>query len=147
MLRSLGPPLAVTLDRDTTTFLLFAGSATVATIAALIRYGLMPYLREQLDLARQTHQQVSAPADADASTMREELTEVRGQLNTLAGKVADAADEFSAMAMMFDGHLDWSQEEVDRLWAELRRQADAGERPHPRPHGPKHRGETNANGE
>lgn len=112
------------MDKDTIGLVILVGGAISAVIGGSIRYGLLPYLRENLQQTREIHQQVtSGPSSAsDPSTMREELVEVREEVHQLADKVSDAADEFSAMALMFDGHLDWSQEEVDKLWAELHRQ-------------------------
>lgn len=111
------------MDKDTIGLVILVGGAASALIGGVIRYGLLPYLRENLQQTREIHQQVtSGPSSAsDPSTMREELVEVREEVHQLGDKVRDAADEFSAMALMFDGHLDWSQEEVDRLWAELNR--------------------------
>lgn len=106
-------------------------------VGLVVRYALLPYLREQLQLNREIHQQVvttEPSSPAEPSTMREELTQ-------LGGEIEDATLELRAMALMFDGHLEWSQEEVDRIWAELNRQRAAGVRPQDR-HTRKHRKDT-----
>lgn len=116
---------------------LAAGAVTLALglctlIGLMIRYALLPYLREQLRTTREIHEQVTAGASAtdEPATMREELTH-------LGGEIEDATLELRAMALMFDGHLEWSQEQVDALWAELKRQRAAGDRPTR----PRHRGD------
>lgn len=134
------------MDKETLGVAILAGSAVCATVAGLIRYGLLPYLREQLALNREIHQQVTAissPAD-QPPTMHEQVNDLAVRVEDVAGKVdehtgelEDATLELRAMALMFDGHLDWAQREVDKLrnerqrmvdelWAELRRQRDAG---------------------
>lgn len=128
-----------------------------AIVAGLIRFGLLPYLREQLQATREIHQQVTAGPSAtdEPSTLREELSELRAEVGDVkhrtdqhAGELDDAVLELRAMALMFDGHLDWSAEQVewsqaqvDALWAELGRQRAAGLRPDFR-HSHKHRKDT-----
>jgi hypothetical protein len=126
---------AVTIDRDTGAFLLLAASALVATIAAMIRYGLLPYLRDQLIRPMQESNR-ELTGGKDAPSLRDELHQLRRIADDHSGEIEDATLELRAMALMFDGHLEWSQAEVDRLWAELKRQRAAGERP-PKP---RHRG-------
>lgn len=119
--------------------------AVFAIIGGVVRYVLMPYLRAELiEPTRETNRQLTGsetPAPADP-TLREQLDELRGE-------IGDATLELRAMAMMFDGHIEWAQEEadtirrerqaiVDEIWAELKRQRDAGTRPAP----PRHRGDT-----
>lgn len=127
------------MDKDTLGLAILVAGALSATVAGLIRYGLLPYLREQLQQTREIHQQITQhpTGSAEPSTLRE-------QVNELGGEIEDATLELRAMALMFDGHLDWAQREVDKLrserqqavdelWAELKRQRDAGRRsPHHR---------------
>lgn len=127
---------SVTIDRDAGTFLILAGGALVGTVVALIRYGLVPYLRDQLIAPMQETNRELTGGD-NAPSVREQLDELREVADSHAGEIEDATLELRAMALMFDGHLEWSQTEVDRLWAELKRQREAGERPDR----PKHRGE------
>lgn len=113
--------------------------AMFAVIGTVVRYVLMPYLRSELiEPTRETNRQLTGsetPAPADP-TMREQLDELRGE-------IGDATLELRAMAMMFDGHIEWAQDEadtiraerqqlVDEIWAELKRQRDAGTRSAPR---------------
>lgn len=116
----------------------------LAIVGAAYKWILLPNLREQV--VKPLHE------------ARRELTggkhdpSIRDQLGELSGEIEDATLELRAMALMFDGHLDWAQREVDKIraerqqlvdeiWAELRRQRDAGDRPDS-PHPPRHRGET-----
>lgn len=123
------------MDKDAIGLVVLVGGAVCGVTAGLIRYGLLPYLREQLQQTREIHREVSpAPSPpAEPPTMREQLVELAGKVDEHAGELEDATLELRAMALMFDGHLEWSQREVDKLWAELNRQRDAGERPDRRP--------------
>lgn len=124
------------MGNDTIALVLAAASLFAGLVAGLIRYGLLPYLREQLQLNREIHQQITPSPPTGASTMRDELGELREELRNVDSKVEDVAAEVGMVGRMFDGHLDWSQGEVDRLWAELGRARDAGELP---PVPPRHR--------
>jgi hypothetical protein len=122
------------MDRDTLGVGILVASAICATVAGLIRYGLLPYLREQLQATREIHQQVTTGSTTatEPATMREELAEVRERVDQHAGELDDAVLELRAMALMFDGHLEWSQAEVDRIWSVLNQQVRAGLRPDPK---------------
>lgn len=113
------------MDKETLGLVVLVGSALCAVIGGIIRYGLLPYLREQLQQTREIHQQITATpsTDAEPPTMREELTEIRDEVDEVAGAVKDTSAEVNALGRMFDGHLDWAQEEVDKIWAEMRRRA------------------------
>lgn len=106
-----------------------AALGVLALIGAAYKWVLLPNLREQV--VKPLHE------------ARRELTggkhdpSIRDQLDELSGEIEDATLELRAMALMFDGHLEWSQAEVDALWRELKRQRDAGERPPP----PRHKGD------
>lgn len=116
---------------------LAAGAVTLALgvltlLGLVVRYVLLPYLREQLKLTRETHAQITT----DPSTPAAEPT-LREEVGKLGGEIEDATLELRSMALMFDGHLDWAQREVDRLrrerqemvdaiWRELRRQTASG---------------------
>lgn len=125
--------------------------ALFGVVGIVIRFGLLPYLRSELAPSREAaHQLIGTSEPNEEPTVREQLDELKATVQGVTGEVQDAAAELGAMAMMFDGHLDWAQAEVDKLraerqelvdelWAELRRQRDAGERP-PAPQ-PRHRGE------
>jgi hypothetical protein len=123
-----------------------------AIIGGIIRYGLIPYLRRELiEPAQETNRQITGtdtPEHEPGPTFREELAQLRHEITSVSGEVSTAAAELAAMAMMFDGHIEWSQEDhdairrerqeiVDRLWRELRRQREDGDCGAPR-HG-KHR--------
>jgi hypothetical protein len=118
---------------------LAAGAVTLTLglltlIGLVIRYALLPYLREQLRLTRETHSQLTMESSPEAEpTVRDDITEIREQQHKHAQEIEDAALELRAMALMFDGHLEWAQHEVDRLrrerqdmvdeiWNELKRQ-------------------------
>jgi hypothetical protein len=113
-----------------------------AIIGGIIRYGLIPYLRRELiEPAQETNRQITGtdtPEHEPGPTFREELAQLRQEVTSVSGEVSTAAAELAAMAMMFDGHIEWSQEDhdairrerqeiVDRIWAELRRQHERGE--------------------
>lgn len=113
-----------------------------AIVGLVIRFGLVPYLRTELiEPAQQTNREV---------TGGEHEPGVRELVDQLSGEIEDATLELRAMALMFDGHLEWAEQEaeeirrerqamVDELWAELRRQRAEGIRP-PAPGVPRHRG-------
>jgi hypothetical protein len=105
-----------------------------AIVGILVRV-LVIYLRSELiEPTLETNRQItgtSTPEPETGPTFREQLEqqlhEVHERVDSVSGEVTTAAAELSAMAMMFDGHLEWSQEEVDRLWAALKRQRDRDE--------------------
>lgn len=125
------PALSVTLDWGDLAVATTAILGLAAIVGGIVRFGLVPYLEERLVRpAQQTNRIVTGGEDEP---------DVRQMVDQLTGEIEDATLELRAMALMFDGHLEWSQAEVDKLWAELRRQADAGARPDPRH---KHRKDT-----
>lgn len=98
------------------------GAATGAVLGVcgivglLYRFVLLPNLRSELVVpVAETHRQVTGPESSSASdpTLREQVDDLHDQ-------VRDTATKLAAMGRMFDGHLDWAQDEVDALWAELR---------------------------
>lgn len=110
----------------------FLGILAAASTAALgvltilglvVRFVLLPYLREHLvQPVQETHKQVTENHHSnDRPTVLDRIDDVSGQ-------VAENTRETRALARMFDGHLDWSQHEVDRLWTALQAQRDRGER-------------------
>lgn len=135
-------PLSVTLDWAD----LAVGSTAILGVAAIVggivRFGLIPYLRSELIVPAQETNRELIGGDHDPS-IRDQLDKlVEGQAQH-SGEIEDATLELRAMALMFDGHLDWAQREVDKLrrerqemvdelWIELNRQRAAGLRPDPR---------------
>lgn len=125
---------------------LTAGALGVlALLGALYRWVLLPNLREELRPMHQVNREISG--GPDEPSVREKLDQLATKQDELATKqdehaqeIEDAALEMRAMALMFDGHLAWAQEEADRIrherqtmvdaiWEELGRQRTAGERP------------------
>lgn len=104
--------------------------AVCGVVGLVVRFVLVPYLRTELAPTREVaHQLTGRSRPHEDPTVREELQEVRRLVDEHAEQLDRAAIEVRSMARAFDGHLDWSQEEVDRLWAELNRQRAAGLRP------------------
>lgn len=74
-----------------------------------VRFALLPYLKEHvIDPVKQTNKQVTVNHHSSKEP-------------TVLDRIDDVHRELSALARMFDGHLDWSQREVDQLWRELKR--------------------------
>lgn len=63
----------------------------------MIRYALLPYMKSQL------------------------IDPVITQLATIGQIANDAMSQVRIIGNMWDGHQEWSQREVDRIWAELMR--------------------------
>jgi hypothetical protein len=110
----------------------------LALLGAFYRWVLLPNLREELRPMHQVNREISG--GPHEPSVRDKLDELASKQDDHAQEIEDAALEMRAMALMFDGHLTWAQEEVDRLraerqtmvdaiWAELNRQRTAGERP------------------
>lgn len=73
---------------------LLGGAATF-----LIRYALLPYLESN----------VVKPALGKLDQISDEMS----------SRAAQMSDDMRAMARAYDGHLEWSQGEVDRIWRAL----------------------------
>lgn len=84
----------------------------LALIGLAVRFILLPYLREHLiEPVKETRKQVTVNHhSSETPTVLDRIDDVSQQVHRLAG--------------MFDGHLDWSQREVDALWAALKRKAN-----------------------
>lgn len=112
------------------------GMSTIVGLA--VRFILVPYLRTELvEPTREINRQVTGTdsgQDSPDATIRDEVGTLRGEVRGLSGEIEDATLELRAMATMFDGHLAWSQDEVDRIWSELKRQRALGLRPAPGRH-------------
>lgn len=104
-------------------------------IVALIVRALVAYLRRELvePTAVMTHELTGG---TEEPSLRELVDELGRKHDEHSGEIEDATLELRAMALMFDGHLEWAQREVDQLrrerqqavdelWAELRRQREA----------------------
>lgn len=87
------------------------GSAVSLSVLAglAVRVALVPYLRDHLFApVQQTNKQVTENHHSNDQP-------------TVLDRLDDVHNEVKAMSRMFDGHLDWSQREVDRIWNELQR--------------------------
>lgn len=118
-----------------------AAGATLAVLGVLgaaYRWILLPNLRDELRPMRQVSHELSG--NADEPSLRELVSELTRKHDQHSGEIEDATLELRAMALMFDGHLEWAQAEVDLLrrerqaavdeiWRELNRQRNAGIRP------------------
>lgn len=131
--------LSVTLDWADLAVASTAILGLSGVVGLLIRFGLVPYLRTELiEPAQQTNQIVTG--GDEAPDVRELVDQLATKQDELSGEIEDATLELRAMAMMFDGHIEWAgaeaqlirherQQIVDEIWAELNRQRDAGLRP------------------
>lgn len=94
-----------------------------AIVGGIVRYGLVPYLRDQLIRpARQTNLELTG--GRNEPSIRELLEQLQRTSNQHGGEIEDATLELRAMALMFDGHLDWAQKEVDKLRRERQEAVD-----------------------
>lgn len=113
---------------------LAAGLAAAVSMCVLIglvvRFGLLPYLREHLIVpVKDTHKQVTENHHTnERPTVLDRIDDVSNQVQENTAETRAARGETRALARMFDGHLEWSQNEVDALWNALREQRDRGER-------------------
>ena len=96
----------------------------LAVVAGLIKYMLLPYLRDNVVTPiAQTQAQLAPTEDSeDQATVPDQLT---GVMEALEQNTAETV----AVARMFEGHLRSSdqvhnllQAEVDRIWRHLRQQ-------------------------
>jgi hypothetical protein len=132
-----------------------ASLGVLGIVGAIYKFVLVPNLyRELIKPTQETNREMTG--GPDEPSVRELVDDLAHKTEELAhkhdqhsGEIEDATLELRAMALMFDGHLEWAQLEVDRLrterqamvdaiWAELNRQRDARER---RPGQGKHRGD------
>lgn len=118
-----------------------AGGAAlvVCTLIGLAyKFVLLPNLRAELRPTRESNRELTG--GPNEPSIRELIDELAHKHDQHTGEIEDAALELRAMALMFDGHLAWAQEEVDRLraerqamvdaiWTELDRQRATGVRP------------------
>jgi len=81
-----------------------------------VRFILLPYVREHLvEPVRSVEKQVTENHHANPHpTLPDRLSE-------LSTQNMDLSLQISALAHMFDGHLDWSQEEVRNIWRAIDR--------------------------
>lgn len=95
-------------------------------VGILVRLMLLPWLREHLvEPVRETRKQVTENHHSNPRpTVLDRIDDVAQQIARARGEVAENTRETRAMARMFDGHLEWSQHEVDRLWAAWERLAE-----------------------
>lgn len=139
--------LSVTVDWAELAAATTALLGLLGLLGLVIRYGLVPYLRRELVVPTQvmTHELTGGK---DEPSLRELVDDLAVKHDEHSVELEDATLELRAMALMFDGHLDWAQREVDKLrnerqqmvdqlWAELRRQREAGRLP------PHHRKDVN----
>lgn len=101
-----------------------AVAALLLTVAGLaIRFGLVPYLRDQI--AAPTHQ---IQAQLTPTEPQEDPATVPDQLEQVLAKLEENTAETLAVGRMFEGHIESAdreharlQAEVDRLWLHLRK--------------------------
>jgi hypothetical protein len=115
-------------------FGIVGGLSTVAVF--LVKYALLPWLQKHLvDPVQETRHQVKVNHHtSEEPTVLDKLDNVNNtakQAVSIARENArhakqssilarQAIAEIEALARMYDGHLEWSQEEVDRIWKHLR---------------------------
>lgn len=98
-------------------------------VGILIRYMLVPFLAEKFVLLEETHKQVSENRHSNETpTVLDRIEEVKTQSDRIEALAVKSQEEVKSIARrfgeMFDGHIEWSQREVDAVWAELKRKRD-----------------------
>lgn len=89
-------------------------------LGLVVRFVLLPYLREQLRLSRETHKQVTENHHSNARpTVLDRIDDVHKEATRAADAADKAVEKVDTLGRMYDGHLEWSQNEVDRIWARL----------------------------
>lgn len=106
-------------SRDTVTFLLSVLTSLIVLSAMVVRYVLLPYLRDHLiEPVRETHKQVTENEKSPGSP-------------TLPDRLHDLQTDVGTLTRLLDAHVEWSASEHDRLdeaLAELMRQRQLRER-------------------
>lgn len=95
-------------SRDTVTFLLSTAVTTSIIVGLVVRYVLMPYLRDHLvKPVQETHQQVTQNhhLSAEAPTLPDRLEDLQVDLRTLT--------------LLLDQHVSWSLGEHNNIDREL----------------------------
>ncbi len=107
-----------------------AALGVLALIGLVVRFVLLPYLREHLIVpVKDTHKQVTENHHTnERPTVLDRIDDVSNQVRENTAETRAARGEARALARMFDGHLEWSQNEVDALWKALNEQRARGER-------------------
>lgn len=83
-------------------------------IGLAVRFALLPWLERHLvSPVKETRKQVTENHHSNPRPT------VLDRIDDVSKQVAENTRETRAMARMFDGHLEWSQHEVDRIWSRL----------------------------
>lgn len=90
-------------------------------VGILIRYMLVPFLAEKFVLLEETHKQVSENNHRNESpTVLDRISEVKTQADRIEYLAQNSRHAVNTLARMFDGHLKWSQDEVDAMWKAIK---------------------------
>ena len=100
-----------------------------AILGLLIRYMLLPYLRENLDLARATNRQVTDNGHKNGTpTVRDDISDFRAETTSRLEQLAERHDKqerrLEQLSAQLDRHLDRAEMETHRIWGELRGKQD-----------------------
>lgn len=115
---------------------------TFAVVGLVVRFMLLPYLREQVVRpVQETHRQVTphTPGDAGAPTVADRLSDVQASLEDIRGEVGQIAKKArenrrlalaagqvaDAVGRRLSDHEAWAREEDSRLWSAVRRHHSA----------------------
>lgn len=110
------------MDAQTISAALGAAVSLTILLGLVVKFALMPYLERHLIApVKQTNDQLTVNHHQSSPPT------IRDQLDSLRAEVRENTVETSTMSRMFDGHLDWSQREVDRIWRELDRRKERDE--------------------
>lgn len=113
---------------------LIAACIGVLTLLGLaVRWVLLPYIRDQLVRPiRQINAQVTPEDGSSDATIVNRLEEVVREVRDIReenrGEVRETRAEVIALSHMFDGHLEWSQAQVDLLAEQIRHARETAER-------------------
>lgn len=94
--------------------------AVLTLIGLAVRFVLVPYLRETI--VKPLHQ-VRTQVTINGNTHKPPTVpdRVEDAKDTIMEELKRVHDEVIALSNMFDGHLEWSQREVDRLEKKFQR--------------------------
>jgi hypothetical protein len=105
----------------------------ISVIWFLLKYAALPWLRAELTAPMQRIEtQVTENGHTrQTPTVIDRIDEVKQIALEAArhgkegsGLAKEAIAEINALSRMFDGHLDWSQEQVDLMWLALHKKKD-----------------------
>lgn len=116
--------------RDAITWVLATTLAVCAVVGMLVRWVLLPYLREHLvEPMKTVKKQVTENHHSNHEpTVLDHIDDVGQQIESLRGDLQEMQKDYVALAGAMGKHLNWSEEEVWRLWRAIRSGPSAWDR-------------------